>query len=102
MNPALRTPVFRGQKYVPRGYRLRLPDRYGQDWQQLIARLPQSIYRKKQKRSTIYTVQRGDTAGKIAKTHGVNLKELIAVNNLDRRATIYVNQKLRIPLPEDR
>ena len=102
LNPALRAPVYRGQKYVPKGYRLRLPSRSGQDWQQLIAQLPQSIFRQKQKRSTIYTVQRGDTAGKIAKFHGVNLNELIAVNNLDRRATIYVNQRLRIPLPEDK
>ena len=102
LNPALRAPVFRGQKYIPKGYCLRLPYRIGEDWQQLIAQLPQSIFRQRQKRSTIYTVQRGDTAGNIAKTHGVNLNELIAVNNLDRRATIYVNQKLRIPLPEDR
>ncbi len=100
LNPALRAPVFRGQKYAPRGYRLRLPFRDGQDWEKLISDLPQHIIRQKQKRSAIYTVRRGDTAGQIAKMHGVNLNELIAVNNLDRRATIYVNQKLRIPLPE--
>jgi membrane-bound lytic murein transglycosylase D len=100
LNPALRDPVFRGQKYVPRGYRLQLPDRNGTDWNQLMARLPQQLYRHKQKRSSIYTVRRGDTAGKIAKRHGVKLKDLIAANNLNRRATIYVNQNLRIPLPE--
>jgi membrane-bound lytic murein transglycosylase D len=102
MNPALRDPVFRGQKYVPRGYRLRLPTRSDRDWEQLIAQLPQKLYRHNQKRSSIYTVRRGDTAGKIAKTHGVKLNDLIAVNNLDRRATIYVNQNLRIPLSEDK
>lgn len=102
LNPALRDPVFRGQKYVPRGYRLRLPNRNDTDWEQLIARLPREIYRNNQKRSTIYTVRRGDTAGKIAKNHGVKLNDLIAVNNLDRRATIYVKQNLRIPLPEDK
>jgi membrane-bound lytic murein transglycosylase D len=100
LNPALRPPVFRGQKYVPRGYRLRLPDRDDRNWEQSIAQLPRELYRKNQKRSSIYTVRRGDTAGKIARTHGVKLDELIAVNNLDRRARIYVNQKLRIPLPE--
>jgi membrane-bound lytic murein transglycosylase D len=101
LNPALRGPVFRGQKYVPRGYRLRLPERAGRDWDRLIAQLPQELYRHNQKRSTIYTVRRGDTAGKVAKSHGIKLNDLIAVNNLDRRATIYVNQNLRIPLPED-
>jgi membrane-bound lytic murein transglycosylase D len=67
-----------------------------------MAQLPPKIYRHNQKRSTIYTVHRGDTAGKIAKRHGVKLNDLIAVNNLDRRATIYINQNLRIPLPEDK
>jgi membrane-bound lytic murein transglycosylase D len=102
LNPALRGPVFRGQKYVPKGYRLQLPIRNDRDWNQLITRLPQKLYRHNQKRSTIYTVRRGDTAGKIAKRNGVKLNDLIAVNNLDRRATIYVNQNLRIPLPEDK
>jgi len=100
LNPALRRPVFRGQKYVPKGYHLRLPDRNGLDWNKIIAQLPRQIYRPNQKRSTIYKVRRGDTAGKIAKNHGVKLNDLIAVNNLNRRATIYVNQTLRIPLPE--
>jgi membrane-bound lytic murein transglycosylase D len=102
LNPALRAPVYRGQKYVPKGYHLRLPHRDEHNWERLMAQLPQNIIRSKQKRSMIYTVQSGDTAGKIAKIHGVNLKELIAVNSLDRRATIYVNQKLRIPLPKDK
>ncbi len=102
LNPALGRPIFRAQKYVPRGYRLQLPDRSGRDWNQSIAQLPSKIYRQNQKRSSIYTVRRGDTAGKIAKIHGVKLNDLIAANNLGRRATIYVNQKLRIPLPEDK
>ena len=100
LNPALRGPVFNGQKYVPRGYHLQLPDRSGTDWNQLMARLPQNLYRENQKRSSIYRVRRGDTAGKIARRHGVKLKDLIAINNLDQRATIYINQNLRIPLPE--
>jgi membrane-bound lytic murein transglycosylase D len=102
LNPALRRPVFRGQKYVPKGYRLRFPERNDKDWEQLIAQLPQKFYRHNQKRSHIYTVRRGDTAGKIAKVHGVKLNDLMAVNNLDRKATIYVNQNLRIPLPEEK
>ena len=102
LNPALRSPVFSGQKYVPAGYRLRLPNSDDRDWAHLIAQLPANIYRHNQKRSQIYTVRRGDTAGKIAKLHGVDLGDLIAVNNLDRRATIYVNQTLRIPLPDEK
>ena len=100
LNPALRRPVVRGQKYVPKGYRLKLPADTGRDWKTLIAELSEELFKKFQKRSRIYTVQRGDTAGEIAKMHGVKLRDLIAANNLDTRATIYVDQNIRIPLTE--
>lgn len=99
LNPALRHPVFSGQKYVPKGYRLRLPDRDEGDLQNLIARLPQKLYRHNQKKSDFYTVRRGDTAWRIASNHGVKLDDLIAANNLDTRATVHVNQNLKIPRP---
>jgi membrane-bound lytic murein transglycosylase D len=101
-NPALRNPVIRGQKYVPKGFRLRLPLVSGQDWERMMAKLAPKIFKNYQKRSRIYTVQRGDTAGEIARMHGVRLSDLIAANNLDGRATIYVNQNLRIPLPDEK
>jgi membrane-bound lytic murein transglycosylase D len=100
LNPALRNPVIRGQKYVPKGFRLRLPLKSGRDWESMMAELAPRIYKNYQKRSHIYTVRRGDTAGEIARIHGVRLPDLIAANNLNTRATIYVNQNLRIPLPD--
>jgi len=100
LNPALRNPVIRGQKYVPKGFRLRLPLKSGRDWERVMAELAPKIYKNFQKRSHIYAVQRGDTAGEIARMHGVKLRDLIAANNLNSRATIYVNQNLRIPLPD--
>ncbi|MGD9182561.1 MAG: transglycosylase SLT domain-containing protein, partial [Desulfobacterales bacterium] len=102
LNPALRNPVIRGQKYVPKGFRLRLPLRSGQNWESMMAELAPKIFKNYQKRSRIYTVQRGDTAGEIARMHSVRLRDLIAANNLDTRATIYVNQNLRIPLPDEK
>ncbi len=102
LNPALRNPVFSGQKRVPTGYRLRLPTDPGRNWKSLIAELSPEIYRHYQKRSRIYTVRKGDTALEIARVHGVRLQDMIAVNNLDARATIYANQTLRIPLPGEK
>jgi membrane-bound lytic murein transglycosylase D len=102
LNPALRNPVIRGQKYVPKGFRLRLPMGSGQDWESMMAALAPEIFKNYQKRSRIYTVQRGDTAGEIARMHGIKLRDLIAANNLNTRATIYVNQNLRIPLPDEK
>ena len=101
LNPALRTPVFRGQKYVPPGYRLRLPAKSDRGSEVLTLHLPAGLYRADQKRSRVYKVCRGDTAGYIARIHHVRLNDLLAANDLGPRATIYVNQKIRIPLPDD-
>lgn len=102
LNPALRRPVFTGRKYAPKGYRLQLPTDDQRDWKGLMAAASEEIYRPDQKHSRLYRVNPGDTAGKIARFHGVSLQDLIAFNDLDPRATIYVDQNLRIPLPEDK
>jgi membrane-bound lytic murein transglycosylase D len=68
----------------------------------VIAELAPEIYKNYQKRSRIYTVRKGDTAGEIARNHGVNLNDLIAANNLDARATIHIDQIIKIPLPGDK
>ena len=102
LNPALRKPVFDGRKYAPKGYHLRLPVADGRDWEGLLASISEDIYKPDQKHSRLYRVDQGDTAGKIARSHGVSLHDLIAFNNLDNRATIIVGQNLRIPLPEEK
>jgi membrane-bound lytic murein transglycosylase D len=102
LNPALRQPVFAGQKYAPKGYRLRLPADGEQNWDSLMAAVSPEIFRNDQRHGRLYTVRRGDTAGDIARLHGIRLTDLIAANDLDKRATVYVNQNLRIPLPEEK
>jgi len=101
MNPALRAPVFNDQKYLPKGYHLRLPPETALSGT-AVAALPDFLYKSAQKPSRFYTVQRGDTAGRIARTHGVRLSDLILANNLSTRATIYPKQTLRIPLPGEK
>jgi len=102
LNPSLRPPIFREQKYVPKGYALRLPNHAIQASPDASAQLPESIYRSHQKPSHFYQVRRGDTVDKIAKMHGLKISELILANNLDSRATIYVNQNLRLPVPDEK
>ena len=101
-NLALRQPVFQDLKYIPRGYRLQLPYGIAEPAQDGSILLPERLYRHRQKPSRFYRVQRGDTAWAIAQMHGVHLSDLIMANHLDRRATIYVNQNLRLPLPSQR
>lgn len=94
-NPALREPVYLGQKYVPKGYQVRLPA--GKEATQLASCLPDEGFRSQQKRSSVHMVRRGDTAGSIARRYAVSVKELMAANKLNGRAAIYVGQNLRIP-----
>ena len=98
LNPALRKPVFDGQKYIPKGYKLRLPANL--PIQNLNNKLA-ALYKSRQKPSRFHRVQKGDTAGSIARIHSVKLQDLILANRLNRRATIYIGQNLRIPVMRD-
>lgn len=99
LNPAIRPPVFKGQKHLPKGYRLHLPITVSHDEDHMMAMFPRERYHDEQKPSHFYAVQKGDTAGKIARMHKIPLAELLLANNLGKNATVYVNQNLRIPLP---
>lgn len=47
--------------------------------------------------SVDYTVQRGDTLGRIAKEHGVSVNDLVQANNISNPNLIYPGQVLTIP-----
>jgi len=98
-NPALRDPVFKGSKYIPKNYVLKLPYRFNNS--RLLSAAPPSIFSPSQKRSKFYRVKPGDSAGTIAYRHKVSLKDLIRVNNLNTKAVIRVGQNLRIPVTVD-
>jgi membrane-bound lytic murein transglycosylase D len=102
LNPALRESVYRNQKYIPKGYALRLPLVQGERPEVAALELSQRIYKSEQKRSLFYMVQRGDTARDVARMHGIELSQLILANNLNSRATIYAGQNLRIPAPDEK
>ena len=96
LNPALLQPVLNGRKFIPRGFSLRLPATAAV--QERIARLPRDIYHPHQVRDNEYIVRRGDTAGSIARKYKISVNELIRANKLDKRATIRIGRKLKIPV----
>lgn len=99
LNPALRRPVLKAQAYVPKGYTLRLPADAVQNGCPVSSELMQALYKPHQKPGLVYEVKRGDTLGEIAREHNLRISDLIFANSLDTRGTIYVNQKLRLPSP---
>lgn len=95
LNPSLQKSVLTGKKYIPKHFLVRLPanDRI----RTLAASIPSHIYHDSQIRDSVYIVRRGDTAGSIARRYRIPLSELVQANMLDRRATIRIGQKLKIP-----
>ena len=97
LNPSLRNPVFNDQKYIPRGFVVRVPHHISKT---AALGTASGLYQARQKPSLFHVVKKGDTAGTIARTHNVSLNDLLAANGLDRRAAIYIGQNLRIPVGE--
>jgi membrane-bound lytic murein transglycosylase D len=95
LNPALQATIIRGEKRIPKGSVIRLPA--GQKTDRLLASIPSTFYAKEQTPTLFHRVKKGDTPGSIARLHGISVKNLMKANNLNKYATIYINQKLRVP-----
>lgn len=100
LNPALREPVHRGQKLIPKGYEVRVPQ-LGKVVR-LADNIPQGILKEDQAQTTMYQVRQGDTAFSIAKEYGITAADLLRGNGLDEQAVICPGQNLRIPSPNER
>lgn len=96
LNPALRSPVLKGRQYIPKDYLLHLPP--SKRLRQLIADFPSRLYYRQQRRDKMHTVKKGETAGHIAKKYKIPLQQLIAANNLNKKANVRIGQKLKIPI----
>ena len=97
LNPALRDPVLKGRKYIPEGTLVRLPAT--KRIRQQIKNIPSRLLYARQIRDKSYRVRKGDTALSIARRYKVSLQELIQANDLGRKATIRLGQRLTIPAP---
>ncbi|MFN2382807.1 MAG: transglycosylase SLT domain-containing protein [Gemmatimonadota bacterium] len=104
LNPSLTDAVWRGQRNVPAGFRLRVPPGYGREAPLQLAAA--SAGRSGNRVRTVepvaggetryYTVQRGDTLSSIAARHNVSVAELMALNALRDRNRISIGQRLKV------
>jgi membrane-bound lytic murein transglycosylase D len=97
LNPALTAVVWSGDKYVPRGFELRLPRGIGEPGQ-LLASIPSSERFAAQSPDVYHRVRRGDTLSQIASQYRVSLAALMETNNLRSRDIIRAGQTLTLPV----
>ena len=98
LNPSLRPPVFTEQKYIPKGFHLKLPKTFS--LHEIDNRLA-GLYKSDQKPSRFHKVRKGETASSIARVHSVRLNDLIRANDLGPKAALFIGQNLRIPVRDE-
>lgn len=98
LNPSLRPPVFTEQKYIPKGFHLKLPKTFSLHE---IDKQLTGLYKAGQKPSRFHKVRKGETASSIARLHSVRLNDLIRANDLGAKAAIFIGQNLRIPVRDE-
>ncbi|MGE0583216.1 MAG: LysM peptidoglycan-binding domain-containing protein [Steroidobacteraceae bacterium] len=98
LNPALLPTVWNGERLVPRGYRLRLPDN-GQSLSaaQLAQRLPAAEQYAGQIQSRSHRVRKGETLAAVAKRYHLSTRDLAALNGLPVDAELRRGRSLRLP-----
>jgi membrane-bound lytic murein transglycosylase D len=103
LNPALRPPIWNGQRFVPRGYALRLP---GTPQQSEISaawgRLPATQRYVVQRNDGKHRMRRGETLAGIAAASGVTLTRLLATNGWSGAHELARGDIVRIPMPASR
>lgn len=98
-NPALGSPVWTGQKYVPKGYPLRVPrDPMRARPGIVLASLDPGKRHSKQLPDRTYRVRRGDSLSRIASRFGLRESELVVLNGLRSRHRIRAGQVLKLPV----
>ncbi len=96
-NPALADTVWEGDKYVPRGFELRLPRTPDADPRTLLASLPPEARYAAQRPDEYHRVSRGETLSGIAAQYRVSLAALVRMNGLNNRNFIRAGQLLTLP-----
>ena len=98
-NRALLEPVWRGKKYIPQGYTMRVPaDSVTSTSELLLSTIPADQRFSEQTPDLFHKVVPGDTVSEIASRYGHSIRDVAAMNGLNKRYQIRIGQVLRLPL----
>ena len=96
-NPALTSAVWSEEKFVPSGFRLRVPADVAPNASERVAAIPATLRYTAQRPDVLHRVQRGETLSGIATRYRVSQNALVELNNLRSRNFIREGQELRLP-----
>jgi membrane-bound lytic murein transglycosylase D len=104
LNPSLTAAVWSGERHVPRGFVLRLPEESAAaaDPGVRLASLAQGERFDAQKVDRTYRVRSGDTLSRIASTSGTTVAALMRLNDLRSANQVRVGRVLQLPGSEPR
>ena len=98
LNRGLREPIWTGDKYLPRGYSLRLPESSNSELQTALAQVAADSRFYAQVPDRFHTVARGETLSTIAARHGTSVRELMVMNTLRSAHHVRAGATLRLPV----
>ena len=96
LNPALKKTIWNHKALVPKSYALKLPYRQN-GWGSEIIAMDQLAKEVEKAGFIRHKVKRGQTACGIAEKYKASCSAVKKLNNLNRKAVIYVGQRLKIP-----
>ena len=104
LNPSLTSAVWDGDRYVPKGFLLRLPEPLiaAADPATRFAALATGERLEAQKVDRLYRVRSGDTLSRIAAAHGTTVATLMNLNDISRANRLRQGQLLHLPGAEPR
>ena len=104
LNPSLTAAVWSGERYVPRGFVLRLPEESAAaaDPGVRLASLASGERFDAQKVDRTYRVRSGDTLSRIASANGTTVAALMRLNDLRSANQVRVGRVLQLPGSEPR
>ncbi len=97
LNPALRRPILKSARRIPKGYKLRLPQQLEIDLASLYAQLPPEEKHDEQVSDRYYRVESGDNLGRIAREFGTTVETLMDLNDISSPRRLRVGQLLELP-----
>jgi membrane-bound lytic murein transglycosylase D len=97
LNPALRRPILKSARRLPKGYKLRLPLQQNIDLTSLYDQVPAAEKHDEQVADRYYRVESGDNLGQIAREFNTTVETLMDLNDISNPRRLRVGQLLELP-----